>query len=114
MAKKFSEIKEELDKSLHDPSKPWTVILDQAEKKTGVERLYIFVVCNSVGFLYPAYVSMHAIESPSKDDDTKWLTYWVVFAVFSIIEYFADFIAGWFPLYWLIKCLFFVWLMITN
>lgn len=61
------------------------------------------LVCNSVGFLYPAYMSIHAIESHNKDDDTKWLTYWVVFAIFSIVEYFADIIVGWFPLYWLIK-----------
>lgn len=46
---------------------------------------------------------MRALESPQKDDDTKWLTYWVVYACFSILEYFSDFIVGWFPLYWLIK-----------
>lgn len=72
------------------------------------------LVCNTVGFLYPAYVSMKALESKEKDDDTKWLTYWVVFAYFSIVEYFADFIVGWFPLYWLAKCTFFVWLMLPG
>ncbi|KAL1514229.1 hypothetical protein ABEB36_003517 [Hypothenemus hampei] len=72
------------------------------------------LVCNSVGFLYPAYMSIHAIESRKKDDDTKWLTYWVVFALFSLLEYFADLIAGWFPLYWLIKCVFLTWLMIPT
>ncbi|XP_050299480.1 receptor expression-enhancing protein 5 isoform X2 [Anthonomus grandis grandis] len=72
------------------------------------------LVCNSVGFIYPAYMSIHAIESRKKDDDTKWLTYWVVFALFSVTEYFADFIVGWFPLYWLIKCVFMVWLMIPT
>lgn len=61
------------------------------------------LLCNSIGFLYPAYVSIHAIESPNKDDDTKWLTYWVVFGIFSVNEYFADIIIGWFPLYWLVK-----------
>lgn len=61
------------------------------------------LVCNSVGFLYPAYASIHAIETKQKDDDTKWLTYWVVFAIFSLMEFFADLIVGWFPLYWLIK-----------
>lgn len=61
------------------------------------------LICNSIGFVYPAYMSMRALESPQKDDDTKWLTYWVVYACFSILEYFSDFIVGWFPLYWLIK-----------
>lgn len=63
------------------------------------------LVCNAVGFIYPAYVSIHAIESHTKEDDTKWLTYWVVFAVFSVFEFFADIIVGWFPLYWLAKVL---------
>ncbi|XP_046620695.1 receptor expression-enhancing protein 5-like isoform X2 [Neodiprion virginianus] len=70
------------------------------------------LVCNIIGFLYPAYCSMKALESPQKDDDTKWLTYWVVFAVFTIIEFFADYIVFWLPIYWLIKCLFYVWLMV--
>ena len=38
-----------------------------------------------------------------KEDDTKWLTYWVVFALFSVFEFFSDFIFSWFPLYWLVK-----------
>jgi receptor expression-enhancing protein 5/6 len=72
------------------------------------------LVCNTVGFVYPAYVSTQAIESKQKDDDTKWLTYWVVFAIFSILEFFSDIIVGWFPLYWLIKCIFLIWLMIPT
>ncbi|XP_019866769.1 receptor expression-enhancing protein 5 [Aethina tumida] len=130
MAGRVNEIKEQIAKSLHDSSKPWTPLLKNLEVKTGVDRLYIFLgsvalialwlvfgfaaqlVCNFVGFLYPAYVSIRAIESANKDDDTKWLTYWVVFALFSLVEFFADFIVGWFPLYWLIKCLFLVWLMV--
>ncbi|XP_033214299.1 receptor expression-enhancing protein 5-like isoform X2 [Belonocnema kinseyi] len=72
------------------------------------------LVCNIIGFVYPAYCSMKALESPSKDDDTKWLTYWVTFAVFTIIEFFSEYIVCWFPVYWLIKCLFYVWLMAPS
>lgn len=124
---KLMEYKEALDKCLRDKSKPWTQYLELAEAKTGVDRLYVFagvagflalylvfgfgaqLLCNTIGFAYPAYVSMKAIESPKKDDDTKWLTYWVVYAVFSIVEYFADLLVSWFPLYWLVKCLFQIW-----
>ena len=49
----------------------------------------------SFRFAYPAYCSIQALESKQKGDDTQWLTYWVVFAAFSVLEYFADFIAGW-------------------
>ncbi|KAI7697624.1 Receptor expression-enhancing protein 5 [Sarcoptes scabiei] len=50
-----------------------------------------------------------ALESPDKRDDTRWLTYWVVFAFFSVIEFFSDFIFSWFPFYWLAKIVFLVW-----
>lgn len=44
-----------------------------------------------------------AIESTNKDDDTQWLTYWVVYAAFNIAEFFSDIFLGWFPLYFLFK-----------
>ena len=52
---------------------------------------------------------IHALESRNKDDDTKWLTYWVVFANFSVIEFWSDAIFSWFPFYWLAKIVFLVW-----
>ncbi|XP_077278842.1 receptor expression-enhancing protein 5 isoform X2 [Temnothorax americanus] len=122
-------VKEYLEKTLRDESKSWTKMFVFAEAKTGIDRLYIFVgslmllalylvfglgqqlVCNIVGFVYPAYQSMKALESPKKEDDTKWLTYWVVFAIFAIIEFFSEYIVCWFPVYWLFKCIFYLWLM---
>jgi len=125
-------VKEQLEKTLRDENKPWTKMFVLAEQKTGIDRLYIFVgslvllaiylvfglgqqlVCNTVGFVYPAYQSMKALESPKKDDDTKWLAYWVVFAVFTIVEFFSEYIVCWFPVYWLFKCIFYVWLMMPT
>ena len=52
-----------------------------------------------------------SLETSHKDDDTQWLTYWVVFASFSVIESVSDIFISWMPFYWLGKCAFLVWCM---
>lgn len=47
--------------------------------------------------------SIKAIESSSKEDDTTWLTYWVVYGVFSVAEFFSDIFLYWFPFYYVGK-----------
>lgn len=102
--------------------------LKQLEEKTGYSKVYFFFLISSVisailffaggmrlisdivSFLYPAYMSFKAIDSEDPTDDTQWLTYWVVFAFFSIVEGCAEFITLWIPFYFIIKCAFFVWL----
>jgi len=69
------------------------------------------LLCNFIGFLYPAYKSIKALESSTKADDTQWLMYWVVFSVFSVAEFFSDTLVGWIPMYWLVKCAFLLWCM---
>jgi len=126
MANYYNDFVTKLDKCLHEKNR-LTDVLEKVEKTTGVKRVYIAqgilgfislymivgyfaeLVCNMVGFLYPAYASIHALESPHKDDDSKWLTYWVVFALFGVIEFFSDIIFSWFPLYWLVKVIFLMW-----
>lgn len=61
-------------------------------------------------FLYPAYMSFKAIDSSEATDDTQWLTYWVVFATFSITESVLTFLVNWIPFYYIIKSAFFTWL----
>jgi len=61
---------------------------------------------NLIGFVYPAYASFKAIESEGKDDDTQWLTYWVVYSTFVIAEHFSGFILRWIPLYYPLKLIF--------
>jgi receptor expression-enhancing protein 5/6 len=63
-----------------------------------------------IGFVYPAYASFLAIESEDKDDDRQWLTYWVVFSFFTVLEFFADHIMFIFPFYYLAKVLFLIYL----
>lgn len=68
------------------------------------------LLCNAISVVYPAYVSIRAIESHDKMDDTKWLTYWVLYAVFSVIEFFSLFLTNFIPFYFLLKVSF---LMLT-
>ena len=43
MAARVLEMKTQLEKVLRDGTKPWTFVLDVAEARTGVNRLYLFV-----------------------------------------------------------------------
>jgi len=71
-------------------------------------------ICNLVGFVYPSYASFRAIESPQKDDDVQWLTYWVVYGVFNLLEFFADFVQHWIPFYYFLKLGFLIFLMLPQ
>lgn len=117
-----------LDKILHEKNAV-NDLLEKIEQKTNVRRLYLVIgvaaflgiylmigygaqfLCNFLGFLYPAYASVKAIESKEKDDDTKWLTYWVTYSFFSLIEFFTDIFLFWIPFYWFFKCVFLVYCM---
>ncbi|XP_039695032.1 receptor expression-enhancing protein 6 isoform X1 [Pteropus medius] len=52
-----------------------------------------------------------AVESPSKEDDTVWLTYWVVYSLFGLVEFFSDLLLSWFPFYYVGKCAFLLFCM---
>jgi len=122
----IGEFQDDLNTALHSDN-CFAKLLANLETSTGVRRLYLFygiasfitlwlifgygggLLCFLIGFTYPAYQSIKAIESGNKEDDTQWLTYWVVFTAFSAVEFVSDTLVYWFPLYWFVKCLFLVW-----
>jgi len=128
MPKEDKSIQEKVEEFLNEKNF-FTDGLALVESKTGVPRKYLLGGCfgfillyvivgyassfivNLIGFLYPAYASVKAIESSEKDDDTQWLTYWVVYAAFSFLEYFSDLLLSWFPFYFLFKVCFLGWCM---
>ena len=61
--------------------------------------------------MYPAYASLNAVATSQKDDDTQWLTYWVVFAFFTVLEYFTGLVVSWIPGYYILKFFFLLWLL---
>ena len=102
--------------------------LRDIEKKTGYSKVYFALgavaliltfilsaggtklMSDIFGFAYPAYMSFKAIDSSDPIDDTQWLTYWVVFSLFSIGENLFSFLVSWIPFYYIIKLGFFLWL----
>ncbi|KAJ2221098.1 ER membrane protein DP1/Yop1 [Coemansia sp. RSA 353] len=66
------------------------------------------LLVNLTGFGYAA------IETRGQQDDAQWLTYWVVFGMFNVLEYFAGFVVYWFPFYYLAKLGFLVWMMMPG
>uniref|UniRef100_A0A8C6YNB7 Receptor expression-enhancing protein n=1 Tax=Nothoprocta perdicaria TaxID=30464 RepID=A0A8C6YNB7_NOTPE len=124
----MGSLSQRLQRLLERPG-PLADLLGRLETRTGVRRLYLAsgsiaflglylafgygaaLLCNLIGFVYPAYVSIKAIESSSKEDDTTWLTYWVVYGVFSVAEFFSDTFLYWFPFYYAGKCVFLLWCM---
>jgi receptor expression-enhancing protein 5/6 len=71
-------------------------------------------LCSIIGFVYPAFKSLQAIESKVRGEDTQWLIYWVVYCFFSMIEIFTDFLLYWIPFYYAFKLAFLLWLFLPQ
>uniref|UniRef100_A0A914XXL6 Receptor expression-enhancing protein n=1 Tax=Panagrolaimus superbus TaxID=310955 RepID=A0A914XXL6_9BILA len=129
----FSDIKPQLMKALyHSNNATLERSFGKIEASCGIKReqivyggaavlgVYLIfgglaqLICNLIGFAYPAYASVKAIRTENKDDDTQWLTYWTVFASFSLLDFFADFLMSWVPIYWIAKVIFLLYLALPQ
>lgn len=127
----IEKFRTDFTKKLHEPNRV-NDRLAQVEQKTGVDRFFLVtgllavialymifghyaeLVCNLSGFLIPAYLSVKAVESSNKSDDTQWLIYWVVFGFFNVLEFTSEYIESYFPIYWLVKAAFMLYLWLPS
>src|SRR6185312_13955910 len=68
------------------------------------------ILTNIIGVAYPAFMSFHALESDGADDDKQWLTYWVVFGLFTITDTMAGFLLSLIPFYYVLKVTMLIWM----
>jgi len=106
------ELFERLDKRLSKYE-----VMKNLEEKTGVHKtrlaiagmvvgafllvwLFSFAaLCDTLAFVYPCYKSFKALRSQDADEHTFWLTYWVVYGLFDLVEIVCDAFLAWFPFY---------------
>merc|ERR1711962_1924214 len=50
-------------------------------------------------------------QSKNVREYVKWMMYWIVFALFTTMELFADIFLSWAPFYYEVKVLFIFWLL---
>ncbi|VDK74557.1 unnamed protein product [Litomosoides sigmodontis] len=118
---------QDVDKQLHEKN-ALTSLLTQVEARTGIKRLHLILgfvgihalylifgslaelLCDIIGFVYPAYISIRSVETSHKDGNAQWFTYWIICALFNIAEYFSETFVVYFPIYWLLKCIFLLYL----
>ena len=74
----------------------------------GIGQTYITQV---IAVLYPAFMSFVALETDTPEDDKQWLTYWVCYGCFAILDQFAGFILSFIPFYFFLKMAFLIWCM---
>ena len=72
------------------------------------------IVTIAVGIAYPAFMSFLALETKRTDDDKKWLTYWLSYGAFNILDHFSKIITQFIPFYLTFKVLFLIWMMHSS
>ena len=68
------------------------------------------LITDAIGLFYPMYMSFKALETKEGDDDKLWLTYWVVYACYKVVDEWSETLFYWVPFYYPIKLMFLVFL----
>ena len=109
----------------------WENQMNLIQEKTGVKGIYVIlglffcvlfvyfnifdsIITNLVGTLYPAYWTFKSLEQNVIEEQKKWLTYWVVFGSFIIVDMGKPVIVKFIPFYFVLKILFLIWLFMPG
>ncbi|TPX69579.1 hypothetical protein SpCBS45565_g02332 [Spizellomyces sp. 'palustris'] len=72
------------------------------------------LLTNLVGVLYPAWQSIKGVERPEADDDERWLTYWSIFGLFTLLDTYHEKVMSYIRYYYVPKMLILYWLFARN
>ena len=105
--------------------------MDLIQEKTGIKGIFVIlglfiavifvyfnifdsIITNLVGTVYPAFWTIKSLEQNSIEEQKKWLTYWVVFGAFIIVDMGSPVIVKFIPFYFVLKILFLMWLFMPG
>ncbi|KRX94777.1 Receptor expression-enhancing protein 5 [Trichinella pseudospiralis] len=132
MAQIFQNIRNDICNAISDERGLVGKIFAKIEQKSGQSRHQVAVIlaivicvllivspsagllCNWICFGYPAMKTLMEMQANENVNRKQWMFYWVIFGMFRIVDYFAECISFIIPIYWLLKCIFFVWLFMPS
>ena len=113
-AQRFAQQQSEL---IHEktgiPAKVVLVVLVICVASVIIGYLDQYITC-LVGVIFPSVCSIKALQSEDPEDDKQWLTYWIVYGLFSFIDMFAGSILKLIPFYFILKIVFLIWLFLPT
>ena len=134
MKEKNEEIKDK-DETENDTQislrEKWQKHMNLIQEKTGIKGIFVVlglalsvifvyfnildsIITNLVGTLYPLFWTIKSLEQNSIEEQKKWLTYWVVFGAFIIVDMGSPVIVKFIPFYFVLKILFLMWLFMPG
>ncbi|OUC39461.1 TB2/DP1, HVA22 family, partial [Trichinella nativa] len=132
MAQILQNICNDIWNAIGDESRLVGKVFAKIEQKTGKSRYQAAVMlaivicvllivspgagllCNCICIGYPAMKTLIEMQSSENVSCKQWMFYWVIFGLFRFIDYFAECISFIIPIYWPLKCIFFVWLFTPS
>ncbi|KRY91773.1 Receptor expression-enhancing protein 5 [Trichinella pseudospiralis] len=132
MAHVLQSVRNDICNAISDESGLVGKLFAKIEQKTGRSRYQVAVMfaimicvllivspdaellCNYICFSYPAMKTLMELQANENINRNQWMFYWVILGMFRIIDYFAKCTSFITPIYWLLKCIFFVWLFMPS